>query len=1129
MRRPGLRRVALALGLAAAFAGPAPAARNENTKEQEDLFGAGSQLFQETTRDKVAAIEAFERFIKRFPSSPRAADAQFMIGQAYLEQALVVLKAEATAKKASTARLLAPRNSAALAALQSARAAFTDVTLRHKKSGLGASAQYRLGETFYNEKDWGNAIEAFRKVEKDYPKSYIVPEAWMGIIYADLALEQFSQAEANLFLLGETYPNYLNVPEVLYAQGIVNLHKGDYSAAEKSLAKIKTPEAQFYLGKTFLLSKRPYLAAAAFERLVRDYPGTELKEEAEFFIGDSFFLAKDYDGAITKYQRFINRYPESRLKVSALFRIGSSHFQKEAYVDARANFQAVLDRYPQDFFAPLAQYFIAESYLVNNQMREALFAYTKVITQYPETIKISPLAHYKLAWTEFQVGDYAQAAQTCSNFIALYPTNALAKNVYLVLGNSLLAMKRHSEAVTAFQRIIDLAPTSEIAEQALFSILQSQHQLKNFESILTSYQFIFRHLPPSQSKWRSLSYLYAAEAYLAMNQTDEAKSIYEMILKVYPNDTAAFYAQDGLAWVYSATGDDSRALEERQKLKDMLASVTSTFTFSGHNELGIADSMYNQKNYEDAYQLYEKFVKENPKAVEAPSALYKQAMSLYHLRYYTQAIETWQKLIAGYPKAKEVLQAVFQVADTLFRAQKHPEAIQAYKDIIAKYPKSQQLPFAALRVVHSSFNSKDDIGTIREAASLLGRFPAAPEATDALDLMEAVFERSPSIDFKAALGAIIQAKPHSAVAGEAQFRLARLLFEKKKYVEAAAEFQQFSVDYTDNAQLPKAQFLLAESYFAAQRFAEAVPSFNRFLNNFPRSEETARALFHLAGSFYSLKKHDEAAKTYQRLLEEYPESEHGQAALFNLALCYKALGKLDRAQEAYVKHASLAGPGDRTAQDSLWEVFNIQKERREYMAALDTLRRIEDGGGEAAELQLETIYRTGEIYAAMNRVDEALSSWERLREMRPASNPFRLQSLIKLGEAYEKASDLAKAAAVYEDLAKNASGDISSAARERASGLRKALKGQPGAPKPDAGEPVPSPKKGGKASPAPAAPRMPGDGADSQEPDDLRTQVMPEEGTAHAAEMPPRARGAKTGGKPTAKPGAKPAAAKGKP
>ncbi|TPW20121.1 MAG: hypothetical protein FD126_2001 [Elusimicrobia bacterium] len=245
----------------------ASAARPDRpNKDEEEAFNSASQLYGDTARDKAASIEAFERFLQRFPDSARAADAQFMVGEGSMDMALKILKNEADSKKTTTARLLAPKNTAAIQALQQAEQAFQKVLDRHRKAdgGLRSSAQYRVGEAAYNAKDWGRAIEEWRTIEKSFSKSYLVPESWMGIIFANLALEQFSQAEANLFLLGETYPNYLKVPEVLYVQGIISLHKGDYGNAEKALALVKSAEAQFYLGKTYLLSKRPYLAAAAF-------------------------------------------------------------------------------------------------------------------------------------------------------------------------------------------------------------------------------------------------------------------------------------------------------------------------------------------------------------------------------------------------------------------------------------------------------------------------------------------------------------------------------------------------------------------------------------------------------------------------------------------------------------------------------------------------------------------------------------------------------------------------------------------------------------------------------------------------------------------------------------------------
>ena len=1072
----------LSFALAASFTGTLWAARGdipaaaEKRATEDELLESGCQLFRETTGDKVAAIKAFEMYLQEYEGSRRAVDAQFIIGEAYLNQALKILEKEAESKKTRADRLMAPKNTAAVNALNLARGAFEKVVARASKKdpGLRASAQYRLGEVAYNAKDWGLAIEGWRGIEKEFHMSYIVPEAWMGIIFANLALEQFALAVSNLFLLGEAYPHYLKVPEVQYAQGIVSLHKGDYTNAEAAFKRVNTAEAQFYLGKTYLLSKRPYLAAAAFERIVRDFQDSILREETEFFIGDSFFLAKDFDGAITKYQRFLMKYPESQLRVSTLFRIGSSHFQKKNYMEARAHFQSVIDRYPTDFYAPLAQYFIAESYLVDNQFREALFAYTKVITQHPETIKISPMAHYKLAWAQYQVNDYAQAAQTCRNFLSLYPTNALAKNVYLLLGNALLDLKRHDDAVTAFQRVIDLAPTSDVAEQALLTILRVAHDRKDYNSILTSYQFIFRHLPPSQSKWRPLSYLYAAEAYLALNRVDEAKAIYEMVMKVYPNDQAAFYAQDGLAWTHSMMGNDDRALSERQKLKDMMRLARTTYTFSGTNELGIADSMYNRKEYEDAYQLYDKFAAENPNGPRAPEALYRSGMALYNLRYYTQAIETWTKLRESYPKSPEAGKAEYQIGDTLFRAQKYAESAEQYKRIIQLYPKSDQLPLAYLRVAMSCYNALDDAATLSAALAMLSKYPDAPEATDALDLMEAVYDRNKGADFRKSLGAVIDAVPGSSVAGEARFRIGRRLFEMKQYAEAAAEFQKFSVDYTGNPKLKKAQFLLGESYFSAERNSDAILAFGRFLENFPKSEDTALALFHLATAHYNAKQYEEAIANYKRLLDEYPQSEYAKASQFNLAMVYKAEGKLAEAQEAYSRYIVLAGSDDKTAKAALWEVFGLQKDRKQYAAALETLGRILEGQPATEDL-FEGSYRRGEIYVLMSRADDATRSWESVVALTPKNNPYRLKALIDLGQAYEKTQDYSKAAGVYADLAANASTkQMADAARERAEICRRQMKAPP---KPEA---------------------VPGE-------EGRKTQVMPEDKSAPAA--PPKKKG----------------------
>jgi len=62
-----------------------------------------------------------------------------------------------------------------------ARDLFQDFLTRYPKDELAANAQYWLGETYYVEKKWNDAIVEFQKVLKEYKGSEKVPDALLKI------------------------------------------------------------------------------------------------------------------------------------------------------------------------------------------------------------------------------------------------------------------------------------------------------------------------------------------------------------------------------------------------------------------------------------------------------------------------------------------------------------------------------------------------------------------------------------------------------------------------------------------------------------------------------------------------------------------------------------------------------------------------------------------------------------------------------------------------------------------------------------------------------------------------------------------------------------------------------------
>jgi len=1011
--------------------------------EDEAAFQSLSDLYR-AAADRSAVVGAFDKFIKKYPKSVRAADAQFMQAEAYMSKGLELLRQEKLSKMSSDARSLSGDNQAAITEFNNAAAAYLKVIKNYRKSGLEASAQNRIAEAYYNMGNWERAIKEFERVEDKYPDTYIVPESLLGIVYSNIASGKFPAAQATLFHLEESYLPYMKDPAVVFAKAVIEMNNKNYPAAQKMFYRLDTIQARILLGKSYLYEGKTYMAAGVFEKILKDFPESDYKEEAEFMTADSFFYAKDFDGAIVKYEGFLKKYPVSKLKNAAVFRIGASQFSKKDYSSARSNFQSIIDRTPQDVFAPYAQFFIAESYLENKQTRDALFAYTKVTVNYPGSW-VAPASQYKLAWCQYLLEDYPQAVHALDSFLALYPGHALTKNAWHLSGNANLELKKPREALRAFQNALDVAPTSEVAEQSLFLMLRTEYERGNYNNILTSYQFVFKHLPPLGSKWRALSLLYVADAYMRLNLTDDARNIYNTITRIYPNDISALYAQEGLVWCNALAGDGDIAMKAADKLKIMKASFPDIPPSESVDTLAIADSYFNQKDFEKAYQLYDKFVTENPASSYAAGALYRAGLSLYRLRYYSQAVEQWVKLSRNYPSAPETELADFQTADTYFRAQKYSESITAYSAIIAKYPKSFQLPLAYLRVAQVYYNLKQDAQAVAQTKTVINNFPFATEAYDALDLAEVIFDRDPGMDFKAYFTGLSSVEPKTKSSGEALFRLGRRLFETKNYSGAVEYLKKFCVQYIDHSSVKDAQFYLGESYFQTGDMENAAAVFERFATNYTDATEHPLALFRLGNAYYNSKKYAPAVKAYAKLTELYPDNEYIKPALFNLALCYKNTGATDLAEETYHKYYELSAKPEE-ALGALWEIFNIQKTRGDLAGSIKTLTEIY-GEAEGKEDALEALYQMGEISLEGKQADEARDYWERLALQKPFTSSWRLQGLVKLGEIYEGEKNYPEAARVYEDISRNAATqEVSRAAGERAKALLRMAYQQKAAP-----------------------------------------------------------------------------------
>jgi tol-pal system protein YbgF len=90
---------------------------------------------------------------------------------------------------------------------EGAERALKDFLNNYPQSVLIDNAEYWLGETFYVERRYPDAIETFQRVVRDHPDSRKVPDALLKAGYAQYEQKRYREARELLARVQESYPD----------------------------------------------------------------------------------------------------------------------------------------------------------------------------------------------------------------------------------------------------------------------------------------------------------------------------------------------------------------------------------------------------------------------------------------------------------------------------------------------------------------------------------------------------------------------------------------------------------------------------------------------------------------------------------------------------------------------------------------------------------------------------------------------------------------------------------------------------------------------------------------------------------------------------------------------------------
>lgn len=260
---------------------------------------------------------------------------------------------------------------------------------------LAARQFWEEGQVREAKGEWKRAVEAYRDLVRDYPRSPQAPEAQFRVGACLEELDDLYAAFQAYQALLEEFPGKGNLVEILsrqyeigeaYLQGrkcwflFLRIRSGLGRAEEifrtvlnnATFSKV-SPLAQFGLARTFQLRGDYREAILEYEQVLRNYPGSEVIAPALYETGVCYYreaLRADYDQrevdeAIRHLRRFVDSFPDDPQRSQAeemvgelwdrkaekSYEIARYYEKKGSPAGARIYYQEVADRYPESKYA----------------------------------------------------------------------------------------------------------------------------------------------------------------------------------------------------------------------------------------------------------------------------------------------------------------------------------------------------------------------------------------------------------------------------------------------------------------------------------------------------------------------------------------------------------------------------------------------------------------------------------------------------------------------------------------------------------------------------------------------------------------------------------------------------------
>ncbi len=318
--------------------------------------------------------------------------------------------------------------------------------------------RYNLGYTFFNLKDYTNALNNFKAFESgaNNARPEVIADAKNRI--------------ADCYYIATNYSSAIDYYDKVIAYGNLD---ADYAMFQKgfSLGLINDTK-----GKINVLTA-----------LIQKFPSSPFVPDAIFERGRAYLVLENFKNGEEDFNTIISNYSGSSFVPRSIVQLGLLYYNIGENEKAISQYKKVIENYKSTPEARDAMTGLRNTYVDLNEV-DAYFAYVKTLDGYGDVNLVQKDSLlYMSGENLFMTGKYDKATDVLKSYLSEFPEGSFRQNAQYYLAECLRSAGKNDEALKLYIEVSD-EPNNQFLEQSLIIASSMLYDKEDYTASLNYYE-----------------------------------------------------------------------------------------------------------------------------------------------------------------------------------------------------------------------------------------------------------------------------------------------------------------------------------------------------------------------------------------------------------------------------------------------------------------------------------------------------------------------------------------------------------------------------------------------------------------------------------------------------------------